>query len=123
MTSYNCPINISDGGIIVIGSHSRGDNHSSLFNGSHINSYFEDIYREKHSNVASHHGYDEREVVMQPNTALLSLILTIGAFLIAYFLRIFRNSRFLGRSVSIDYAVFINCFSSLCGLPDVFMQV
>lgn len=38
--------------------------------------------------------------VNQPNTALLSLILTMGTFLIAYFLRIFRNSKFLGRSVS-----------------------
>ncbi|XP_055870394.1 anion exchange protein 2-like isoform X2 [Biomphalaria glabrata] len=35
----------------------------------------------------------------QPNTALLSLILVFGTFLIAYFLRIFRNSKFLGRSV------------------------
>ena len=36
----------------------------------------------------------------EPNTALLSTILIFGTFLIAYFLRIFRNSRFLGRSVS-----------------------
>ncbi|XP_060562813.1 anion exchange protein 2-like isoform X2 [Ruditapes philippinarum] len=34
----------------------------------------------------------------EPNTALLSTILIFGTFLIAYFLRIFRNSRFLGRS-------------------------
>ncbi|KAJ8019938.1 Anion exchange protein 2 [Holothuria leucospilota] len=33
----------------------------------------------------------------QPNTALLSTILTLGTFLLAYFLRMFRNSRFLGR--------------------------
>ncbi|KAB1278413.1 Anion exchange protein 3 [Camelus dromedarius] len=32
----------------------------------------------------------------QPNTALLSLILMLGTFLIAFFLRKFRNSRFLG---------------------------
>ncbi|ELT89578.1 hypothetical protein CAPTEDRAFT_221709 [Capitella teleta] len=34
-----------------------------------------------------------------PNTALLSLILCFGTFLIAYFLKQFRNSKFLGRSV------------------------
>ncbi|KAM7105902.1 anion exchange protein 3 isoform 1-T1 [Molossus nigricans] len=32
----------------------------------------------------------------QPNTALLSLILMLGTFFIAFFLRKFRNSRFLG---------------------------
>ncbi|XP_004864545.1 anion exchange protein 3 isoform X3 [Heterocephalus glaber] len=32
----------------------------------------------------------------RPNTALLSLILMLGTFLIAFFLRKFRNSRFLG---------------------------
>jgi len=35
-----------------------------------------------------------------PNTALLSAILMFGTFFIAYFLRIFRNSKFLGRNVS-----------------------
>merc|ERR1719186_2377273 len=34
----------------------------------------------------------------QPNTALLSMILMFGTFFIAYFLRIFRNSQFLGRN-------------------------
>ncbi|KAL5005957.1 hypothetical protein ScPMuIL_017115 [Solemya velum] len=34
----------------------------------------------------------------QPNTALLSSILIFGTFLVAYFLRVFRNSKFLGRS-------------------------
>ncbi|KAM4698074.1 anion exchange protein 3 isoform 2-T2 [Rhinophrynus dorsalis] len=33
---------------------------------------------------------------MQPNTALLSLILMSGTFLIAFFMRKFKNSRFLG---------------------------
>ncbi|XP_033102443.1 band 3 anion transport protein-like isoform X2 [Anneissia japonica] len=33
----------------------------------------------------------------EPNTAFMSLILTFGTFFIAYFLRIFRNSRFLGK--------------------------
>ncbi|CAH1788172.1 unnamed protein product [Owenia fusiformis] len=34
----------------------------------------------------------------QPNTALLSVILTFGTFFIAYFLKQFRNSKFLGRN-------------------------
>lgn len=34
-----------------------------------------------------------------PNTALMSTILMLGTFLIAFFLRKFRNSKFLGRSV------------------------
>uniref|UniRef100_A0A8C6JE03 Anion exchange protein n=1 Tax=Melopsittacus undulatus TaxID=13146 RepID=A0A8C6JE03_MELUD len=33
---------------------------------------------------------------MQPNTALLSLILMLGTFFIAFFMRKFKNSRFLG---------------------------
>ena len=44
------------------------------------------------------HHYSEN--FNEPNTALLSTILIFGTFLIAYFLRIFRNSKFLGRSVS-----------------------
>jgi hypothetical protein len=34
-----------------------------------------------------------------PNTALLSAILMFGTFFIAYFLRIFRNGKYLGRTV------------------------
>ena len=34
----------------------------------------------------------------QPNTALLSAILMFGCFFIAYFLRLFRNSQYLGRN-------------------------
>ncbi|CAG9857657.1 unnamed protein product [Phyllotreta striolata] len=58
----------------------------------------------------------------QPNTALFCMILTLGTFAIAYYLRMFRNSQFLGRSarralgdfgvpiaivvmVAVDYAV------------------
>ena len=36
----------------------------------------------------------------EPNTALLSAILMFGTFFIAYFLRIFRNGKYLGRTVS-----------------------
>lgn len=34
----------------------------------------------------------------QPNTALFCTFLTLGTFMLAYFLRIFRNSHFLGRT-------------------------
>ncbi|KAG5882668.1 hypothetical protein JTB14_024477, partial [Gonioctena quinquepunctata] len=36
--------------------------------------------------------------INQPNTALFCTILTLGTFAIAYYLRMFRNSQFLGRS-------------------------
>ena len=40
-------------------------------------------------------------VKQEPNTALLSAILMFGTFFIAYFLRIFRNGKYLGRTVSL----------------------
>ncbi|XP_013912289.1 PREDICTED: anion exchange protein 3-like, partial [Thamnophis sirtalis] len=39
------------------------------------------------------------DIRMQPNTALLSLILMLGTFFIAFFMRKFKNSRFLGGKV------------------------
>ncbi|KAK4296214.1 hypothetical protein Pmani_031281 [Petrolisthes manimaculis] len=39
------------------------------------------------------------ETLPQPNTALLSMILMFGTFIIAFKLKHFRNSKFLGRSV------------------------
>lgn len=38
--------------------------------------------------------------ILQPNTALLSLVLMAGTFFIAYFLRKFKNSSFLPGKVS-----------------------
>ena len=35
----------------------------------------------------------------EPNTALLSAILMFGTFFIAYFLRVFRNGKYLGRTI------------------------
>uniref|UniRef100_A0A3B4AGP4 Anion exchange protein n=1 Tax=Periophthalmus magnuspinnatus TaxID=409849 RepID=A0A3B4AGP4_9GOBI len=43
----------------------------------------------------------EGPVFNQPNTALLSLVLMMGTFFVAFFLRKFRNSRFLGGKVII----------------------
>ncbi|XP_045178660.2 anion exchange protein 2-like isoform X2 [Mercenaria mercenaria] len=53
-------------------------------------------YHEKNEYEHGKGHYSEN--LNEPNTALLSTILIFGTFLIAYFLRIFRNSRFLGRS-------------------------
>lgn len=39
-------------------------------------------------------------VTNQPNTSLLSLVLMMGTFFLAFFLRKLRNSRFLGGKVS-----------------------
>jgi HCO3- transporter family len=55
-------------------------------------------------------------VVNQPNTALFCTLLTLGTFILAYNLKIFRNSKFLGRrsrralgdfGVPISIAVFV----------------
>lgn len=70
--------------------------------------------------------YEER--INEPNTALLSTILIFGTFLIAYFLRIFRNSKFLGRSARRalgDFGIFtaivlMVVFDHLCS--DTFTQ-
>ena len=42
---------------------------------------------------------DGAMILNQPNTALLSLVLMMGTFFVAFFLRKFRNSRFLGGKV------------------------
>lgn len=55
------------------------------------------VYPSDHTLAAGHHDVDH--VVNQPNTALLSLVLMMGTFFLAFFLRKFRNSRFLGGKV------------------------
>ena len=49
------------------------------------------------------------EVEEEPNTALLSAFLMITTFIIAYYLRIFRNGHFLGRTVSILFKKNLAC--------------
>ena len=49
-----------------------------------------------------------KEKVNQPNTALLSVILTFGTFLIAWFLKQLRNSQFFGRTVGFSDLNLIN---------------
>lgn len=42
--------------------------------------------------------FDSRGPINQPNTALFCTFLTLGTFALAYYLKIFRNSHFLGRT-------------------------
>ncbi|XP_037542773.1 anion exchange protein 3 [Nematolebias whitei] len=56
------------------------------------------------------------QVLNQPNTALLSLVLMMGTFLVAFFLRKFRNSRFLGgkaRRIIGDFGIPISILVSV----------
>ncbi|CAJ1078749.1 anion exchange protein 3 [Xyrichtys novacula] len=55
-------------------------------------------------------------VYNQPNTALLSLVLMMGTFFVAFFLRKFRNSRFLGgkaRRIIGDFGIPISILMSV----------
>ncbi|XP_071347171.1 anion exchange protein 3 isoform X2 [Trachinotus anak] len=59
---------------------------------------------------------DEGPVFNQPNTALLSLVLMMGTFFVAFFLRKFRNSRFLGgkaRRIIGDFGIPISILVSV----------
>nr|XP_015214765.1 PREDICTED: anion exchange protein 3 isoform X2 [Lepisosteus oculatus] len=73
-------------------------------------------------------GTTESPVVMQPNTALLSLILMLGTFFIAFFLRKFRNSRFLGgkaRRIIGDFGIPISILLTVCvdySITDTYTQ-
>ncbi|XP_033100503.1 sodium bicarbonate cotransporter 3-like [Anneissia japonica] len=53
-----------------------------------------------HHSEPSHKDHEKDDHDPYPNTALLSIILTLGTFFVAYFLRNFQNSTFLGRTVS-----------------------
>lgn len=71
---------------------------------------------------------DALGVLNQPNTALFCAILTLGTFTVAYYLRLFRNSHFLGRSarralgdfgVPIAIAMFVGIS---CLVPQVYTE-
>ena len=59
----------------------------------------------------------KNEVIQgQPNTTLFCLILALGTFFIAYYLRQFWNSKFLGRSLSTSLCIrFYNRNVCICG--------
>ncbi|KAG9271641.1 anion exchange protein 3 isoform X1 [Astyanax mexicanus] len=70
----------------------------------------------------------EGPILNQPNTALLSFVLMLGTFFVAFFLRKFRNSRFLGgkaRRIIGDFGIPISILLSVvvdyC-IPDTYTQ-
>ncbi|KAF5898078.1 anion exchange protein 3 isoform X1, partial [Clarias magur] len=77
---------------------------------------------------SENHVLNESLLLNQPNTALLSLVLMVGTFFVAFFLRKFRNSRFLGgkaRRIIGDFGIPISILLSvivdLC-IPDTYTQ-
>ena len=50
-------------------------------------------------NDTVHNNLIKDDVIDEPNTALLSAFLMLSTFIIAYYLKIFRNGKFLGRTV------------------------
>ncbi|XP_037832093.1 anion exchange protein 3 isoform X2 [Kryptolebias marmoratus] len=70
----------------------------------------------------------DNPVLNQPNTALLSLVLMMGTFFVAFFLRKFRNSRFLGgkaRRIIGDFGIPISILVSVLvdyGITDTYTQ-
>ncbi|XP_034046129.1 solute carrier family 4 member 1a (Diego blood group) [Thalassophryne amazonica] len=75
--------------------------HPLVLNYEHLNSTVDNPFHlvTKHVNVTDPHSNVTVKVVeverAYPNTALLSMCLMFGCFFIAYFLRIFKNGRFL----------------------------
>uniref|UniRef100_A0A8C7VA53 Anion exchange protein n=1 Tax=Oncorhynchus mykiss TaxID=8022 RepID=A0A8C7VA53_ONCMY len=67
-------------------------------------------------------------ILNQPNTALMSFILMLGTFFVAYFLRKLRNSRFLGgkaRRIIGDFGIPISILFSVLlsySVPDTYTQ-
>ncbi|XP_067300598.1 anion exchange protein 3 isoform X2 [Pseudorasbora parva] len=74
------------------------------------------------------HSVTGEPILNQPNTALLSLVLMMGTFFVAFFLRKFRNSRFLGgkaRRIIGDFGIPISILISVlvdCTIPETYTQ-
>ncbi|XP_060080773.1 band 3 anion transport protein-like [Ylistrum balloti] len=116
----------------------RPDNESILYNSSYLytntsNTNFSSDLIYKHPNNSD--PYDDEDdsdhkhkIPQQPNTALMSCILTIGTFLLAHFLKIFRNSKFLGRSARRalgDFGIVISIILMVLldySMPDIYTQ-
>ena len=85
--------------------HTCSDNDSSQVNGSSFVQFVSapvnlSLMNET-ANVTCLSPDDDDDDIPRPNTALLSLILTLTTFLLALALKEFRNSHFLGRNVSL----------------------
>ncbi|XP_023707501.1 band 3 anion transport protein isoform X2 [Cryptotermes secundus] len=79
--------------------YSSNDIESIVINDSYRDSRFTQSNGTTWAPVSSYAVQESHEIrERQPNTALLCLILALGTFFIAYYLRQFRNSKFLGRS-------------------------
>ena len=74
------------------------DGSDSMHDPYNCNVTQDDLYMHKEG---GDYGCSPGNKIPQPNTALFAIILTFGTFFISFFLRIFRSSRFLGRTVSI----------------------
>lgn len=104
------------------------------------NSTLAEVNNSSNALAIGHHHSNDSEVVKlllsqdaigklnQPNTALFCTFLTLGTFTVAYFLRIFRNSHFLGRTarralgdfgVPISIAIFVTVSYFM---PDVYTE-
>ncbi|XP_074514404.1 anion exchange protein 3 isoform X1 [Sebastes fasciatus] len=73
------------------------------------------MYPSDFSPAYGHQQVDDT-LLSQPNTALLSMVLMIGTFFVAFFLRKFRNSRFLGgkaRRIIGDFGIPISILVSV----------
>ncbi|XP_069108746.1 anion exchange protein 3-like isoform X2 [Argopecten irradians] len=115
----------------------KADNDSVLYNSSLYlysnasNTNFSSDLVYSHPNSTDHYDDEDdhkHKVPRQPNTALLSSILTIGTFLVAHFLKIFRNSKFLGRSARRalgDFGIVISIILMVLldySIPDIYTQ-
>lgn len=76
------------------------DVNSELVNGTEIDTNTTEMFISV-SSIEKLQTKDALGTINQPNTALFCTVLALGTFAIAYYLRMFRNMRFLGRSVSI----------------------
>ena len=62
---------------------------------------YKDAWTVVYGNVSEtvHNNLIKSDKIDEPNTALLSAFLMIATFVLAYYLKIFRNGKFLGRTV------------------------
>lgn len=73
------------------------DNQTTAYQPNHLESSFSNYSEFTRLNELASHDKGG-SLINQPNTALMCTILCLGTFLGAYYLRIFRNSHYLGRS-------------------------
>ncbi|XP_064172525.1 band 3 anion exchange protein-like isoform X2 [Anguilla rostrata] len=108
--------------------------HPLILNYDHLNDTLDDpfhpiikkrVSNDSHGNTTTHHYFQEGSY---PNTALLSMCLMFGCFFIAFFLRHFKNSRFLPGPIrrmigdfGVPIAIFIMVFIDII-IEDAYTQ-